>query len=116
MSVVQSQEQANCSKVVKTWLNELDDQWIIIQASDEGDRILSPQELYGISSNCQQSEIDDCSDLSYAQQGYLFHQGLLLWTGDLAKAYRQEEGNQVYFVNAYQRRQYTQNHGPSKLM
>lgn len=96
----------DCAEVVTSWLEKLDSQWIIIQASEGGDRVLTHDELYALAQSCDEAEVDDCSDLPYAQEGYLMPQGLLLWTGDLKRAYRKESGNQVHFVNAYHRTRY----------
>lgn len=86
---------------VREWLSQLDASWTIIQATEAGGIELTPNQVIAIAEGEEWAHLDDQSDLLYAKQGYLHKQGLILGTGDPAKAYRNESRHTAIFINAY---------------
>ena len=103
MAVVQA---LDSNEVVREWLDQISDHWLIVQAEEGGSQILSPESLYSLAEQCEQAEIDDCSDLLFAQQGYLFPKSLTLWNGDLDQALQSNASTPALFINAYREDEY----------
>lgn len=94
------------NEVVREWLDQISDRWLIIQAEEGGSQVLTPENLYALAEQCEQAEIDDCSELLFAREGYLFPSGLTLWNGDLDQALRSDASKPALFINAYRKDEY----------
>lgn len=91
---------------VRAWLNRIDDSWIIVQSTETGGAEITPSQVMDLAEKKEWAELDDQSDLLYARQGYLYPEGIILGTGDPAKAYRKEVGHTAIFINAYEKGKY----------
>lgn len=67
--------------LVSQWLKEVTG-WVLVRANSGEGGSLTPERLLEIAQHADRVELEDYSDLPYAQNGYMHPQGIVLIAGE----------------------------------
>lgn len=89
-------------ETVQQWIAQTEG-WQRVQATEEAGEGVSVNELLHLAEQAEWAELDDCSDLPYAQEQILHPTGLHLGWGEAIAACTQAHPSaRILFFNAYE--------------